>query len=161
MASRRKFRLQYGEEKSQNVCPHRAPLHRWLHQDPRDPSQIRADSKIIRVVQSHENVAFMRDTIFRLEVFLITLPWHSGELDDVKLRSAHRYLHFINMVYDISSSSITRFPTGRFSSVYCLRNDTREDRSCGTNRTIKFLEPRSSDYSDCLINAAERELSLY
>lgn len=71
----------------------------------------------IHLVQIHEKLAFMRDTIPRLEVFLTALPKHSDKLNDVKLRLAHKDLHFANMLYNISSGRITAILDWEFSSV--------------------------------------------
>ncbi len=72
--------------------------------------------KYIHLIHIHEELAFMRDTILRLEAFLTALPKHSDELKDVKLRLAHKDLHFANMLYHILSGRITAILGWEFSS---------------------------------------------
>ncbi|KAF5606678.1 uncharacterized protein FSUBG_5864 [Fusarium subglutinans] len=64
-------------------------------------------NKYIRLIQTHEKLAFMRDTIPRLEAFVAALPKHVKELNKVKLRLAHKDLHFANMIFDPTSGKIT------------------------------------------------------
>ena len=73
--------------------------------------------KYAHLIEIHNKLAFMRDSIPRLEAFLTTLPEHSDKLNDVKLRLAHKDLHFANMLYDISSGKITAILDWEFSSV--------------------------------------------
>ncbi|MCJ1371958.1 hypothetical protein MMC20_003178 [Loxospora ochrophaea] len=73
--------------------------------------------KYMHLIQIHEKLAFMRDIIPRLEAFLTALPKHSDELNNVKLRLAHKDLHFANMLYDVSSDRITAILDWEFSSV--------------------------------------------
>lgn len=71
----------------------------------------------IHLIQIHEKLAFMRDIIPCLKVFLIALSKHFDKLNDVKLRLAHKDLHFVNMLYNISSSRITTILDWELSSV--------------------------------------------
>jgi hypothetical protein len=73
--------------------------------------------KYIHLIQIHEKLVFMRDTIPRLEAFLSALPKHSDELNNVKPRLAHKDLHFANMLYEITSNNITAILDWEFSSV--------------------------------------------
>jgi aminoglycoside phosphotransferase (APT) family kinase protein len=73
--------------------------------------------KYIYLIQVHEKLVFMQDTIPRLEAFLTALPKHSDELNIVKLRLAHKDLHFANMLYDVTSNKITGILDWEFSSV--------------------------------------------
>lgn len=49
----------------------------------------------------------MQDMTPRLEVFLTALSKHSNKLNNVKLRLAHKDLHFANILYNVASSNIT------------------------------------------------------
>ena len=73
--------------------------------------------KYIDLIRIHEKLAFMRDTVPRLEVFLTALSKHCNELNDVKLRLAHKDLHFANMLYSTSSGRITAILDWEFSGV--------------------------------------------
>jgi hypothetical protein len=59
----------------------------------------------------------MRDTIPQLEAFLKALPKHADELNTVKLRLAHKDLHFAKMLYDAVSNKITAILDWEFSGV--------------------------------------------
>lgn len=61
----------------------------------------------MHLIRIHNKLAIMRDTIPRLEAFKSKLPKHSDELNKVKLRLAHRDLHFANILYDAASGEIT------------------------------------------------------
>ena len=69
------------------------------------------------LIQINDKLAFMRDIIPQLERFVRTLPSHTDELNNVKLRLAHKDLHFANILYDVSSGSITAMPDWEFSGV--------------------------------------------
>ncbi|KAH8812454.1 kinase-like domain-containing protein [Xylogone sp. PMI_703] len=71
----------------------------------------------IYLIQIHKKLAFMQDTIPRLEVFLTALPKYSDELNNAKLRLAHKDLHFANMLYDVKSNRITGILDWEFSGV--------------------------------------------
>ena len=73
--------------------------------------------KYIHLIQTHEKLEFMRDIIPRLEEFLIALPQHSLELNNVKLRLAHKDLHFGNILYDIETGKITAILDWEFSGI--------------------------------------------
>ncbi|KAH7472876.1 hypothetical protein FOMA001_g11869 [Fusarium oxysporum f. sp. matthiolae] len=64
-------------------------------------------NKYIRLIQIHEKLAFMRDTIPRLEAFVAALHKHADKLNNVKLRLAHKDLHFTNMISDPLPGKIT------------------------------------------------------
>ncbi|KAF2648759.1 hypothetical protein K491DRAFT_771896 [Lophiostoma macrostomum CBS 122681] len=59
----------------------------------------------------------MRDAIPRLEAFIEVLPQHAAELNNVKLRLAHKDLHFANIMYDLKSEKITSVLDWEFSGV--------------------------------------------
>jgi len=73
--------------------------------------------KYIRLIQVHEKLETMRDLIPRLEAFVSALPQHSDELNNVKLRLAHKDLHFGNILYDSESGKITAVLDWEFSGV--------------------------------------------
>lgn len=60
----------------------------------------------VRLIQIHDNLAFMRDLIPRLEAFVAALQTHAGDLNKVKLRLAHKDLHFANVMIDTSGEII-------------------------------------------------------
>ncbi|WKT50435.1 hypothetical protein QSH57_015383 [Fusarium oxysporum f. sp. vasinfectum] len=66
---------------------------------------------------SHEKLAFMRDTIPRLEAFVTALPKHANELNLVKLRLAHKDLHFANIIFDPLLGKITAILDWEFAGV--------------------------------------------
>ncbi|KAI3578586.1 hypothetical protein IWW34DRAFT_915717 [Fusarium oxysporum f. sp. albedinis] len=59
------------------------------------------------LIQTHEKLTFMRDIVPRLEAFVASLPKLASELNKVKLRLAHRDLHFANMMFDLLPGKIT------------------------------------------------------
>lgn len=73
--------------------------------------------KYIHLIQIHEKLAFMRDVIPQLEAFLTALPKHSEQLNKVRLRLAHKDLHFANILYDTTSRKITSILDWEFSGV--------------------------------------------
>ncbi|KAF5618882.1 hypothetical protein F25303_12932 [Fusarium sp. NRRL 25303] len=73
--------------------------------------------KYIRLIQTHEKLEFMRDIIPRLEAFVAALPKHANELNNVKLRLAHKDLHFANMIFDPVSGRITGILDWEFAGV--------------------------------------------
>ncbi|KAF5535206.1 hypothetical protein FPHYL_13252 [Fusarium phyllophilum] len=74
-------------------------------------------TKYIRLIQTHEKLAFMRDIIPRLEAFIAALPKHVYELNNVKLRLAHKDLHFANMMLNPVSGRITGILDWEFAGV--------------------------------------------
>ncbi|EWZ95800.1 hypothetical protein FOWG_03344 [Fusarium oxysporum f. sp. lycopersici MN25] len=64
-------------------------------------------AKYIQLIQTHEKLAFMREIVPRLEAFVAALPKHANELNNVKLRLAHKDLHFANMMFDSLPGKIT------------------------------------------------------
>ncbi|KAK7398064.1 hypothetical protein QQX98_012572 [Neonectria punicea] len=73
--------------------------------------------KNIRLIQTHDKLTFMRDVVPRLESFEAALHKHASELNRVKLRLAHKDLHFANMVLNVSSGRITGILDWEFSGV--------------------------------------------
>ncbi|KAF7553680.1 hypothetical protein G7Z17_g3458 [Cylindrodendrum hubeiense] len=73
--------------------------------------------KNVRLIQTHDKLAFMRDAVPRLESFVLALSAHADELNKVKLRLAHKDLHFANLVFDMSSGKITGVLDWDFSGV--------------------------------------------
>ncbi|KAM5347164.1 hypothetical protein ACJ41O_010169 [Fusarium nematophilum] len=73
--------------------------------------------KNIRLIQTHDKLAFMRVVVPRLESFVAALHTHADELNKVKLRLAHKDLHFANMVFDVSSGRIMGILDWEFSGV--------------------------------------------
>ena len=71
----------------------------------------------IRLISIHDKLAFMRADIPRIEAFVATLSQHAAELNDTKLRLAHRDLHWANVLYDTTSSRITAVLDWEFSAV--------------------------------------------
>ncbi|KAJ4307411.1 hypothetical protein N0V84_012758 [Fusarium piperis] len=59
----------------------------------------------------------MRDVVPRLESFEAALHTHADELNRVKLRLAHKDLHFANMVFDVSLGRIKGILDWEFSGV--------------------------------------------
>lgn len=70
----------------------------------------------IHLIQTHQSLAPMRDIIPRLKAFVKVLPEHA-ELNNVKLRLAHKDLHFANVLYDFESENITSILDWEFSGV--------------------------------------------
>ena len=71
----------------------------------------------IRLISIHDKIAFMRADIPRLEAFVATLPKHAADLNNAKLRLAHKDLHWANVLYDTTSSRITAVLDWEFSAV--------------------------------------------
>lgn len=63
--------------------------------------------KYMHAITQHHSLAFMRDVLPQLKAFLDTLEKCAAELNCVKLRLAHKDLHFGNIMYDRSSGKIT------------------------------------------------------
>ncbi|KAI2601963.1 kinase-like protein [Hypoxylon sp. NC1633] len=76
----------------------------------------------IHLIQINDKLAFMRDMIPQLELFVQALPSHADELNNVKLRLAHKDLHFANILYDVSSDTITAILDWEFSGVVPFTN---------------------------------------
>lgn len=55
---------------------------------------VHTNPEVHQLIQIHEKLAFMRDTIPQLEALLQALPKHATEHNNVKLRLAHKDLHF-------------------------------------------------------------------
>ncbi|RYP74917.1 hypothetical protein DL771_002701 [Monosporascus sp. 5C6A] len=74
----------------------------------------------IRLINLHDKLEFMRDAIPHLERFAAAVGSnreYAPELNKVKLRLAHKDLHFANMLYDRSSNRITGILDWEFSGV--------------------------------------------
>ncbi|KAF5261614.1 hypothetical protein FOXYS1_7688 [Fusarium oxysporum] len=74
-------------------------------------------AKYIQLIQTHEKLAFMREIVPRLEAFVAALPKHANELNNVKLRLAHKDLHFANMMFDSLPGKITGILDWKFAGV--------------------------------------------
>ncbi|KAL5605011.1 hypothetical protein FOVSG1_005158 [Fusarium oxysporum f. sp. vasinfectum] len=74
-------------------------------------------AQYIRIIQTHEKLAFMRDIVPRLEAFVAALPKHANELNNIKLRLAHKDLHFANMMFDLLPGKITDILDWEFAGV--------------------------------------------
>ncbi|KAF5597812.1 hypothetical protein FPCIR_3388 [Fusarium pseudocircinatum] len=74
-------------------------------------------TKYMRLIKTHEKLAFMRDIIPRLDAFVAALPNHANELNNVKLRLAHKDLHFANMMLDPSTGEITGILDWEFAGI--------------------------------------------
>ena len=73
--------------------------------------------KYIHMIIVHEKLAFMLEHVPRLESFLVALDQNAEELNRVKLRLAHKDLHFANILYDMSTGRITSILDWEFSGV--------------------------------------------
>jgi thiamine kinase-like enzyme len=71
----------------------------------------------IHLINIHEGLIFMRDAVPRLEAFVKALLEHAEQLNDVRLRLAHKDLHFANILYDSDSGKITAILDWEFSGV--------------------------------------------
>ncbi|KAI8965555.1 hypothetical protein F5Y11DRAFT_367910 [Daldinia sp. FL1419] len=77
--------------------------------------------------------------------FVQALPSHADELNNVKLRLAHKGLHFANILYDVFSGTITAVLNWEFSGVVpftqwsprrtFLRNAHDDNRSADEKQT--------------------------
>ncbi|RKK13193.1 hypothetical protein BFJ66_g14590 [Fusarium oxysporum f. sp. cepae] len=92
-------------------------------------------NKYIRLIQIHEKLAFMRDTIPRLEAFVAALPKHADQLNNVKLRLAHKDSHFTNMISDPLPGKITGILDREFAGVVPYLNGTQEAPFSGIGPT--------------------------
>lgn len=73
--------------------------------------------KYVYAIKLHDSLEFMRDILPRLDTFLGSLTKHAVELNKVKLRLAHKDLHFGNMLYDSASGKITAIIDWEFAGV--------------------------------------------
>ncbi|TXB99601.1 hypothetical protein FocTR4_00014610 [Fusarium oxysporum f. sp. cubense] len=78
------------------------------------PEGASGDSEHRRTIQ---DLAFMRDIVPRLEAFVASLPKHANELNNVKLRLAHKDLYFANMMFDSLPGKITDILDWEFAGV--------------------------------------------
>jgi hypothetical protein len=110
----------------------------------------------IHLIQTHESLTWMRNTIPRLEAFVKILPEHAEKLNDVKLRLAHKDLHFANILYEFDSNKITAILDWEFSGVvpFTLWNPRRsflwnasddEDSLAEKQRLFTLFEERCKD----------------
>ena len=74
-------------------------------------------AKYMYAIERHEKLAFMRDTLCSLDEFLKALAVEAEELNKVKLRLAHKDLHFANIIFDRNSGKITAILDWEFSGV--------------------------------------------
>lgn len=73
--------------------------------------------KYIYAIKLHDSLAFMRDILPRVENFVDALTKDAAELNKVKLRLAHKDLHFANVLYDLRSGKITAVIDWEFAGV--------------------------------------------
>jgi len=120
----------------------------------------------IHLIQTHDSLALMRDAIPRLEAFIRVLPQHANELNNVKLRLAHKDLHFANVLYDFESDKITAILDWEFSGVvpFTTWNPRRaflwnghDDDASGAEklRLIKIFEERCKERNISLLEDVE------
>ncbi|KAH8688992.1 kinase-like domain-containing protein [Talaromyces proteolyticus] len=72
--------------------------------------------KYIHVAEIQKDLRFMLEHIPRLRAFCKVLPNFSEQLDETKIRLAHKDLHFANMLYDQSTGRITAILDWEFAS---------------------------------------------
>ncbi|TDL17717.1 kinase-like protein [Rickenella mellea] len=84
-------------------------------------------NKYLYAIRRHESLAYMRDMLPRLEMFLDALSRDAVELNNVKLRLAHKDLHFGNIMYDSQLGKISAILDWEFSGIvpYTRWNPTR------------------------------------
>jgi hypothetical protein len=127
--------------------------------------------KYIHAIRTHEKLAFMRDTIPRLETFLGALVDHATELNNVKLRLAHKDLHFANILFDRESNKITAILDWEFSGVvpFTKWNPSRAflwngqdglDSLDEKKRLLKIFEERCKERNVTILKDAEFASSL-
>lgn len=68
-------------------------------------------------IATHESLTFMRDLLPRLDAFLGALARDSSELNKVKLKLAHKDLHFGNILYDTHLGEITAIIDWEFAGI--------------------------------------------
>ncbi|KAF5970892.1 hypothetical protein FCOIX_10115 [Fusarium coicis] len=73
--------------------------------------------KYIRLIRTHPSLEFMRDIIPRLINFVNALRRYANTVNNIKLRLAHKDLHFANMMYDPSTGKITGILDWEFAGV--------------------------------------------
>ena len=74
-------------------------------------------SKYIYAISKHDSLQFMLDLVPRLELFIREMANDADQLNQVKLRLAHRDLHFGNIMFDIESGRITGIIDWEFAMV--------------------------------------------
>ncbi|KAJ0140344.1 Uncharacterized protein HZ326_16766 [Fusarium oxysporum f. sp. albedinis] len=95
------------------------------------------------LIQTHEKLTFMRDIVPRLEAFVASLPKLASELNKVKLRLAHRDLHFANMMFDFLQAAVQGEGCTLFEEtehISTLQEDIQ--RAVGFLRAIAEVSPR-------------------
>ncbi|MCJ1343479.1 hypothetical protein MMC31_001673 [Peltigera leucophlebia] len=68
-------------------------------------------------IRVHDKLLFMRDILPRLDALPRVLAQHAEQLNQVKLRLAHKDLHFANLLYDRDRGRITAVLDWEFSGV--------------------------------------------
>lgn len=68
-------------------------------------------------IRIHDKLRFMRDVLPRLDAVPHALAQHAAQLNRVKLRLAHKDLHFANLLYDRDRGRITAVLDWEFSGV--------------------------------------------
>lgn len=73
----------------------------------------------MHLIRTHDNLAFMRDTLPRLEAFIAELasPQRAEDLNKFPLRLAHKDLHMANLIFDPTTGKITAVLDWEFSGV--------------------------------------------
>ena len=122
--------------------------------------------KYIYAIKRHEKLAFMRDIIPRIEAFLVALEENAELLNNIKLRLAHKDLHFANILFDRDSCKITSILDWEFSGVvpFTRWNPSRaflwngqytEDSTKEKNRLMEVFKARCSERNVTLLEDAE------
>lgn len=70
-----------------------------------------------RLIEINESLEPVRDILLSLQRFVDLLLLHAEELNNVKLRLAHKDLHFANILFDETSGKITAILDWEFSGV--------------------------------------------
>lgn len=81
----------------------------------------------------------MRDVIPRLEAFVAIVPTLADEVNKVKLRLAHKQLHFANSMVNVSSSKITGSLDWEFTGIVPF---TKWNPRRASYRTAKTMQRR-------------------
>jgi len=73
--------------------------------------------KYVYAISLHNSLIFMRDSIPLINKFLEELKSHAKELNNVKLKLAHKDLHFGNILYSRSTGKITSILDWEFAGI--------------------------------------------
>lgn len=122
--------------------------------------------KYIYLIEINEKLAFMRDIIPQLNMFLEALLKHANELNHVKLRLAHKDMHFANMLYDVKSGKITAILDWEFSGVvpftkwnphrsFLWDGQSTEESKIEKQRLFKLFSQRCKQQGVTILDDAE------